>query len=190
MSWWVLVHRTIIVAATVLPLAVTSWTGRSAIAPGSEAPAGRSGSTADRRTQERPAVDLWGGFGIAEGHEAGRYASLGAMVRWAPIVVAGTVDAVQGEAAYGEDDPGLENIRVMLRVTEVFKGDALEGQQIPVVVGLTEDGDVEQRFAGLVGDEGIFFIVQSGARLSSASPGFLRTNGRGTGSQSRVKGSL
>jgi len=115
---------------------------------------------------EEPALGLWERFGIAEGHEVGRYESLGAMARGAHAVVGAVVTGVDGDHIYEEDDPGsaLRGIRVTLQATEVLKGDVGVGDAIPVVVGLAElDENVEERFAELVGDEGIFFLVPAGA---------------------------
>ncbi|MGH2653814.1 MAG: hypothetical protein ACRDHV_05615 [Actinomycetota bacterium] len=114
---------------------------------------------------DRPALELWDNFGAPEGHEVGRYETLRAMVRGAHAVVAGRVDRVDGDRVYGEDqESALLGIRVTLQVTNVFKGDLRVGDSVPVVVGLADlRDDVEAKFAELIGDEGIFFIIPGGA---------------------------
>jgi hypothetical protein len=114
---------------------------------------------------ERPALDLWDNFGAPEGHEVGRYPTLRAMARGAHAVVEGRVESVDGERVYGEDkESALRGIRVSLRITRVFRGDLKVDDAVPVIVGLAYlQEDVEAKFAGLVGDEGIFFIIPGGA---------------------------
>jgi hypothetical protein len=112
-----------------------------------------------------PALELWDNFGAPEGHEVGRYETLRAMARGAHAVVAGRVDRVDGDRIYGEDqESALRGIRITLQVTSVFKGDFKAGDSVPIGVGLADlREDVEAKFADLVGDEGLFFIIPGGA---------------------------
>jgi len=154
--------------AWILVLIVVSASGCAGLASG-ENEVGRGAASPAASTsptpQQAPALDLWDNFGIPAGHEVGRYDSLREMARGAHAVVGAVVTAVDGDHIYEEDDPGsaLRGIRVTLQVTEVLKGDVGVGDAIPVVVGLAElDENVEEQFAELVGDEGIFFIVPGG----------------------------
>lgn len=154
--------------AWILVLIVVSTSGCAGLASG-ENEGGRGAASPAASTsptpQQAPALDLWDNFGIPAGHEVGRYDSLREMARGAHAVVGAVVTAVDGDHIYEEDDPGsaLRGIRVTLQVTEVLKGDVGVGDAIPVVVGLAElDENVEEQFAELVGDEGIFFIVPGG----------------------------
>lgn len=159
-------HMLRLVTIGLLVLVGSACGGLTSTEPPVDDPGGSNQATAEppaAAPQDPPALDLWDNFGVVAGHEAGRYDSLGAIVRWSHAIVQGTVTSVQGRLSYGEDDPGLQDIQATLSIGEVFKGDLAAGDDIPVVLGLTDRGDVEQRFAELVGDEGVFFLARSGA---------------------------
>jgi len=153
--------RQVAVVAVILAIAGCADPSSSASGAGEV----EASASTEASPEQAPALDLWERFGAPEGHEIGRYESLGAMARGAHAVVGAVVTAVDGDHIYEEDDPGtaLRGVRVTLEVTEVLKGDVGVGDAIPVVVGLAElDENVEGQFAELVGDEGIFFIVPGG----------------------------
>jgi len=112
---------------------------------------------------ERPALEFWQSYGGNPSHEVGQYETLRAMVRWSHAIVRGKVTSVSGDLAYGDDDPGLRDIDAPLEVSVSFTGPFEVGDQVPFVVGLTERGNVKGRYAELAGDEGIFFLAESGA---------------------------
>lgn len=156
--------------AWILVLIVVSTSGCAGLASGdNEGGRGAASPAASTSpTQRAAALDLWDNFGIPAGHEVGRYDSLRSMARGAYAVVGAVVTGVDGDHIYAEDEPeaALRGVRVTLQVTEVLKGDVGVGDAIPVVVGLAElDENVEERFAELVGDEGIFFILPAGAPI-------------------------
>jgi hypothetical protein len=128
-----------------------------------------SQQTPAARPSEPPALGLWDNFGVVEGHEVGRYKDLASMVRGAHAIVGAEVETVDGDTVFGaEEGPeggALRGITVNLRVTEVYGGERLGvGDLVPVAVGLTYlHVDVERRFADLVGDRGMFFLIPSGA---------------------------
>lgn len=112
---------------------------------------------------ERPALEFWRSYGGNPSHEVGQYETLPAIVRWSHAIVRGKVTSVSSDLAYGDDDPGLRDIDASLEVSVSFTGPFEVGDQVPFVVGLTERGNVKERYAELVGDEGIFFLAESGA---------------------------
>jgi hypothetical protein len=120
---------------------------------------------------EPPALDLWQRFGATEGHEVGRYEDLPSLVEGAHAIVGAEVETVDGDTVYGaEEGPeggALRGITVNLRVTEVYGGERLGvGDLVPVTVGVTYlDVDVETKYAALVGDRGMFFLIPAGAAM-------------------------
>lgn len=137
-----------------------SSTGGSDIGTG--ATTNPSPTVAKSPAAERPALELWTDYGAPEGHEIGRYETLRQIVRWSHAIVRGRVTSVYGDLAYGDDDPGLRDIVAPLEAIESFKGPFEVGQQVPFVYGQTEQGNVEERYAELVGSEGIFFLAEFG----------------------------
>jgi hypothetical protein len=130
-----------------------------------------SQQTPAARPSEPPALGLWDNFGVVEGHEVGRYKDLASMVRGAHAIVGAEVETVDGDTVFGaEEGPeggALRGITVNLRVTEVYRGEKLAvGDLVRVTVGLTYlHVDVETKFAALVGDRGMFFLIPAGAAM-------------------------
>ncbi len=89
--------------AWILVLIVVSTSGCAGLASG-ENEGGRGAASPAASTSPTPqlaaALGLWERFGIAEGHEVGRYESLGAMARGAHAVVGAVVTGVDGDHIY------------------------------------------------------------------------------------------
>lgn len=105
---------------------------------------------------------MWDRFGAPAGHEIGRYASLAEMTRGAYAILQGTIATVGPGGGYGQDDPYSRDIMVTLDVSEVYKGEGVFAL-FDVVIGQTEQGNIDERYAALVGDEVVFFVAPAGA---------------------------
>jgi len=103
------------------------------------------------------------------GDELGQYRSLTEMVRHAPQIVRGVVVDVEPGRVVGDPEDGPEylfqEVYFVLRAEEVVAGDAFRpDDEIRMGVGGVQAGaDIRSRFSDVVGDEGLFFLIQFGA---------------------------
>jgi len=91
------------------------------------------------------------------------------MVRHAPQIVRGVVVDVEPGRVVGDPEDGPEylfqEVYFVLRAEEVVAGDAFRpDDEIRMGVGGVQAGaDIRSRFSDVVGDEGLFFLIQFGA---------------------------
>lgn len=112
-----------------------------------------------------PAVTVWRKFGNAHQFEIGLYGSLSEMARHAEAIVYGEATAIAVR-----QQPGAVRwaraFQVRLRILDVIKGDRLEdGDSVWVVIGavLGPHPYFRQRYGGVLGDHGLFFVDRAGA---------------------------
>jgi hypothetical protein len=124
----------------------------------------RSGDAPSAGQEETAALSVWRTFGVEPGHEPGRYESLAVMTDGAHLVIDAVVRAVKPGRVFDSGDDALRSTHVVLAIREVFMGEATTSDTVTMALGLSElDIDVAAHYGGLVGDEGVFFLIPTWA---------------------------